>query len=170
MSDKNINKIARVLCFFIVPVIAFYLMEFYDRNPFEQIRPMAHLFNIMIFEMIAWIIYFLIGIEKWSLRIILGLSMLFGLVNHYVMEFRSTPFVPWDIFSINTAFSVAGNYNYMPSVRLVVVTIIFCVMIFLVRFWIISFKSDLGLGCCQQVQSVYYWFFLVKLFRMKNFS
>lgn len=134
MSDKNINKIARVLCFFIVSVIAFYLMEFYDRNPFEQIRPMAHLFNIMIFEMIAWIIYFLIGNEKWSLRIILGLSMLFGLVNHYVMEFRSTPFVPWDIFSINTAFSVAGNYNYMPSVRLVVVTIIFCVMIFLVRF------------------------------------
>lgn len=134
MSDKNINKIARVLCFFIVPVIAFYLMEFYDRNPFEQIRPMAHLFNIMIFEMIAWIIYFLIGNEKWSLRIILGLSMLFGLVNHYVMEFRSTPFVPWDIFSINTAFSVAGNYNYMPSVRLVVVTIIFCVLIFLVRF------------------------------------
>ena len=134
MSDKNINKIARVLCFSIVPVIAFYLMEFYDRNPFEQIRPMAHLFNIMIFEMIAWIIYFLIGNEKWSLRIILGLSMLFGLVNHYVMEFRSTPFVPWDIFSINTAFSVAGNYNYMPSVRLVVVTIIFCVLIFLVRF------------------------------------
>ena len=134
MSDKNINKIARVLCFFIVPVIAFYLMEFYDRNPFEQIRPMAHLFNIMIFEMIAWITYFLIGNEKWSLRIILGLSMLFGLVNHYVMEFRSTPFVPWDIFSINTAFSVAGNYNYMPSVRLVVVTIIFCVLIFLVRF------------------------------------
>ncbi len=134
MSDKKINKIARVLCFSIVPVIAFYLMEFYDRNPFEQIRPMAHLFNIMIFEMIAWIIYFLIGNEKWSLRIILGLSMLFGLVNHYVMEFRSTPFVPWDIFSINTAFSVAGNYNYMPSVRLVVVTIIFCVLIFLVRF------------------------------------
>ena len=134
MSDKNINKIARVLCFSIVPVIAFYLMEFYDRNPFEQIRPMAHLFNIMIFEMIAWITYFLIGNEKWSLRIILGLSMLFGLVNHYVMEFRSTPFVPWDIFSINTAFSVAGNYNYMPSVRLVVVTIIFCVLIFLVRF------------------------------------
>lgn len=134
MSDKNMNKIARVLCFSIVPVIAFYLMEFYDRNPFEQIRPMAHLFNIMIFEMIAWIIYFLIGNEKWSLRIILGLSMLFGLVNHYVMEFRSTPFVPWDIFSINTAFSVAGNYNYMPSVRLVVVTIIFCVLIFLVRF------------------------------------
>lgn len=134
MSDKKINKIARVLCFSIVPVIAFYLMEFYDRNPFEQIRPMAHLFNIMIFEMIAWITYFLIGNEKWSLRIILGLSMLFGLVNHYVMEFRSTPFVPWDIFSINTAFSVAGNYNYMPSVRLVVVTIIFCVLIFLVRF------------------------------------
>ena len=134
MSDKSINKIARVLCFFIVPVIAFYLMEFYDRNPFEQIRPMAHLFNIMIFEMIAWITYFLIGNEKWSLRIILGLSMLFGLVNHYVMEFRSTPFVPWDIFSVNTAFSVAGNYNYMPSVRLVAVTIIFCVLIFLVRF------------------------------------
>ena len=134
MSDKKKEKIIKLAGFLAVPVIAFYLMEFYDRNPFEQIRPMAHLLNIMIFELIAGIVYFLTGRAKLSLRIVLVLSMIFGLVNHYVMAFRSTPFVPWDIFSINTAFSVANNYNYTPSLRLVIVTLIFAVLIFVVRY------------------------------------
>ena len=134
MSDKKKEKIIKLAGFLAVPVIAFYLMEFYDRNPFEQIRPMAHLLNIMIFELIAGIVYFLTGRAKLSLRIVLVLSMIFGLVNHYVMAFRSTPFVPWDIFSINTAFSVANNYNYTPSLRLVIVTLIFAVLIFGVRY------------------------------------
>ena len=48
MSDKKKEKITKLAGFLAVPVIALYLMEFYDRNPFEQIRPMAHLLNIMI--------------------------------------------------------------------------------------------------------------------------
>lgn len=134
MSDKKKEKIIKLAGFLAVPVIAFYLMEFYDRNPFEQIRPMAHLLNIMIFELIAGAVYFLTGRAKLSLRIVLVLSMIFGLVNHYVMAFRSTPFVPWDIFSINTAFSVADNYSYTPSLRLVIVTLIFAALIFVVRY------------------------------------
>ncbi len=141
MSDKKTEKIIKLAGVFCVPVIAFYLMEFYDRNPFEQIRPMAHLLNIMIFEMIAWIIYFLTGRAKLSLRIVLIASMIFGLVNHYVMAFRSTPFVPWDIFSINTALSVADNYDYTPGMRLVLVTLIFAALIFAVRY--IDYRLDI---------------------------
>ena len=88
----------------------------------------------MNFELIAGVVYFLTGRAKLSLRIVLVLSMIFGLVNHYVMAFRSTPFVPWDIFSINTAFSVADNYSYTPSLRLVIVTLIFAALIFVVRY------------------------------------
>ena len=71
MSDKKKEKIIKLAGFLAVPVIAFYLMEFYDRNPFEQIRPMAHLLNIMIFELIAGVVYFLTGRAKLSLRIVL---------------------------------------------------------------------------------------------------
>ncbi len=130
-----------VVIFLLFPIISFYLMEFYEHNPFEEVRFMAAFFNILLFELIAWIIYFLTGRAKWALRTIFAVSMAFGLVNHYVMLFRSTPFVPWDILSIGTATSVASNYDFTPNVNVVVVTLIFIALIVLVHF--VNFKIEL---------------------------
>ena len=41
--------------------------------------------------------------------------MVVGLANYYVLNFRSAPIMPWDIYSISTAASVAGNFNYELS-------------------------------------------------------
>ncbi len=130
-----------VVIFSFFPIISFYLMEFYEHNPFEEVRFMAGFFNILLFELIAWIIYFFTGRAKWALRVVFALSMIFGLVNHYVMLFRSTPFVPWDIFSIGTATSVASNYDFTLNVNVVAVTIIFAALIILVHF--VNFKIEL---------------------------
>lgn len=96
------------IIFSVMPFISFILMEFYEHNPFIEIRPVAFLFNILLFELLAWIVYVFTGRMKWAVRFILIAAMIFGMINHYVMLFRSTPFVPWDIFSIKTASSVAA--------------------------------------------------------------
>lgn len=123
-----------VIFFSIFPITAFYLMEFYEHNPFEEVRFMAGFFNIILFELIAWILYFVTGRAKWALRAVFIVAMVFGLINHYVMLFRSTPFVPWDIFSIGTATSVASNYDFAPTAGVVVVTVIFIALIMLMHF------------------------------------
>ena len=138
MIIKNIYKkyeiIFNVIFFTIFPITAFYLMEFYEHNPFEEVRFMAGFFNIILFELIAWILYFVTGRAKWALRAVFIVAMVFGLINHYVMLFRSTPFVPWDIFSIGTATSVASNYDFAPTAGVVVVTVIFIALIMLMHF------------------------------------
>lgn len=131
---KKYEIIFNVVFFSIFPITAFYLMEFYEHNPFEEVRFMAGFFNIILFELIAWILYFVMGRAKWALRIVFIVAMVFGLINHYVMLFRSTPFVPWDIFSIGTATSVASNYDFTPTAGVVVVTLIFIVLIMLMHF------------------------------------
>ena len=123
-----------VIFFSIFPITAFYLMEFYEHNPFEEVRFMAAFFNIILFELIAWILYFVTGRAKWALRAVFIVAMVFGLINHYVMLFRSTPFVPWDIFSIGTATSVASNYDFAPTAGVVVVSVIFIALIILMHF------------------------------------
>lgn len=123
-----------VIFFSIFPITAFYLMEFYEHNPFEEVRFMAAFFNIILFELIAWILYFVTGRAKWALRAVFIVAMVFGLINHYVMLFRSTPFVPWDIFSIGTATSVASNYDFAPTAGVIVVTVIFIALIMLMHF------------------------------------
>lgn len=131
---KKYEIIFNVVLFSIFPIAAFYLMEFYEHNPFEEVRFMAGFFNIILFELIAWILYFVTGRAKWALRAVFIVAMVFGLINHYVMLFRSTPFVPWDIFSIGTATSVASNYDFAPTAGVVVVTVIFIALIMLMHF------------------------------------
>lgn len=118
----------------LLPAAAFYLMEAYEHNPFAEVRQLAQWYNILIFELLAWILFFLTGRAKWALRTVWLCALVFGLVNHYVMEFRSTPFVPWDIYSVRTAASVAGNYDFMPSMRVWIVTAVFAAGIILLHF------------------------------------
>ena len=139
-KKKIMTVSGKAIMFSLIPVICFYLLEFYQHNPFQEVRTEAQLFNIFLLELTAWGLFFLTGRAVVALRIELIAVMIFGLVNHYVMEFRSTPFVPWDILSVNTAASVAGNYDFTPSGRVIFVSILFLAMIFCVRF--LRFRSE----------------------------
>ena len=91
---RIIKNVIYIVLFSIVPIILFYLMEAYEHNAFVEVRPMAQWYNIFLFELIAWILFFISGSSRIALRIEIVVAMLYGLVNHYVMAFRSTPFVP----------------------------------------------------------------------------
>ncbi len=85
---KKYEIIFNVVLFSIFPIAAFYLMEFYEHNPFEEVRFMAGFFNIILFELIAWILYFVTGRAKWEgFSTVFIVAMVFGLINHYVMLF-----------------------------------------------------------------------------------
>ena len=128
-----IKKI-RYAVFALMPVIAFYLMEAFEHNPFIEVRDTAQFFNIILFELIAWILLFISGQTWIAIDITFACAMLFGLINHYVMKFRSTPFVPWDIYSVKTAKSVAAGYDFTPETRIVIVVIAFLVLMIINYF------------------------------------
>ena len=119
---KNLDKYIGIIVMFIVPVLAFFLLEFYSHNPFEEVRVKAMWFNIFLFELAAWLLFFVIGRAKTALRLELLVTLVYGLANTYVVEFRTNPIVPWDLFSIRTAASVAGNYDLMPDKRMVLIS------------------------------------------------
>lgn len=131
---EDVKRWTRYLIgFAIVPIISFYLMEAFEHNALAEVRQEAQWFNILIFELIAWTLYLLIGRMTTALRIELALALTFGLTNHYVMAFRSTPFVPWDLLSARTAASVAQNYDFTPTPRMIVVTVLFVLLMVAVR-------------------------------------
>ena len=126
---EDVKRWTRYLIgFAIVPIISFYLMEAFEHNALAEVRQEAQWFNILIFELIAWTLYLLIGRMTTALRIELAFALAFGLTNHYVMAFRSTPFVPWDLLSVRTAASVAQNYDFTPTPRMIVVTVLFVLL------------------------------------------
>lgn len=134
MKRNVYEKATNAMAFFLVPIVLFYLLEAYEHNAFLEVRPLAQLYNIFLFELIAGILLFLTGSGKWALRIETVVTLIYGLVNHYVMAFRSTPFVPWDIFSVKTAASVAGNYDFTPTKEVVFVTLALVAILIILRF------------------------------------
>lgn len=142
-EEPNILRtIVRVLLFSAVPVILFYLMEAFEHNAFEEVRSLAQVYNILLFELIAWGLFFITGSGRAALWTETGVALVYGLINHYVMDFRSTPFVPWDIFSISTAASVAGNYDFTPTKELLMVVGGFIVV--MIMIWFIKLKFPYG--------------------------
>lgn len=156
MNRKLIVKIVSGICFFLVPVLLFYWMEAFEHNALIEVRSLAQWYNILLFELMALILLFATGSGKIALRIETVLAMVFGLVNHYVMEFRSTPFVPWDVFSIKTAASVVGNYEFMISKEVAYVCITMAAIFFLLRYLDVTIPKNLWIrlipmGCASAV-------------------
>ena len=118
----------------ILPALFFILMESYKRNPFIEIRTKALWLNILLFELLALLFFTFVGSVRLALRLELILSMFYGIADAYVVRFRTNPIVPWDIFSIKTAASVADNYDFTPNTRMVVVTITFVTVFVLLHF------------------------------------
>lgn len=121
------------LCGLIFPVLYFYLLEAYTHNGLTEVRAWSQLFNMALFELAAWILFFLLGNMKYALRLEGILALAVGLANYYVYTFRSTPIVPWDLLSVKTAASVADNYDFSLPFRVIAVILLFVILLFLAR-------------------------------------
>lgn len=124
-TKESVTKAIDILLLFIIPILNFYTMEWFLRNPFEKMRFPIQLLNIAFFELFAFFLFFATKRLRLSLRIETIISLLIGLINYFVIQFRSNPVMPWDIFSIKTAASVANNYQYKLESRAIICVIVF---------------------------------------------
>lgn len=126
----QINKrMVNILALIILPVFLFYTMEWFLRNPFEKMRVGIQLLNIAFFELAAIALFFLTKSVRVAIRIEAVIAMLIGLINYFVVQFRSNPVQPWDIFSIRTAAVVADNYQYTLGKQAIVCIVVFLLII-----------------------------------------
>ncbi|MBO6164063.1 MAG: LTA synthase family protein [Lachnospiraceae bacterium] len=114
-SKSGQRKFLPWLLLAVSPAAAFLLVECFTHNPFIILTFPVALWNILFYELIYLFIYALthsIGVSCLAGDVIF---FVIGLANYYIVSFRSNPIVPWDIYSLRTAASVAGNFDYMPS-------------------------------------------------------
>ena len=130
------RKIIDTLLLIILPILIFYTMEWFLRNPFEKMRFPIQLLNIAFFELFAFFLFFATKRLRLALRIEALIALLIGLINYFVIQFRSNPVMPWDIFSIRTAASVADNYQYKLEARAIA-----CILVFVVIFAVCQLAS-----------------------------
>lgn len=130
----HLKKCIPWICLFLIPILNFYLLEWYTHNPFQTMKPHIHIMNILLFEFLALFLYGLFGRIRPALMVQTVFCAVYGLAGYFVLEFRGAPIQPWDILSLDTAASVADNYEYKLDRTAILVLLGFAVLLILEFF------------------------------------
>ncbi len=105
-------KIKNLAAAILFPILTFYLFEFLTHNPFKTMLMPAQILNIILFEILMLVLVTVFGRLRMALLFQTAFFLIAGIANYFVLQFRSAPIMPWDIFSVKTAASVANNFKY----------------------------------------------------------
>lgn len=124
------EKIPSCIALLVCPVITFYLFDFYTHNPVETMNFKTQVLNMVFYQLMGVLLFGIFKYVRIALMVQSGIFMIAGLINYYVLNFRDTPIRPWDIYSLQTAVSVADNYSYRLEKDALMVILSFLVLLF----------------------------------------
>lgn len=141
--SKLVNKIVACTLFILSPVICYLILEEFHHNKFKITISSIQSFYIFLNFLILFIILlFILFITNSTKVAVIGLCLItsgFGIINYYVYSFRGIAIVASDIYSVQTAASVAGDYKFFIDFNLY--------FIFIASLFIITVASKLR-GFC----------------------
>lgn len=111
MIDMPVHPVIRILFALVIPVGCFYTFETLTHQMSTMIE-LAKRLNIAFYYWLFLFVFFIAGRTRISMAICVSAIAAIGVGNYFVVMFRSNPIVPWDIYSFETAMSVADNYVF----------------------------------------------------------
>ena len=111
MIDMPVHPVIRILFALVIPLGCFYTFETLTHQMSTMIE-LAKRLNIAFYYWLFLFVFFIAGRTSISMAICVSAIAIIGVGNYFVVMFRSNPIVPWDIYSFETAMSVADNYVF----------------------------------------------------------
>lgn len=111
MIDMPVHPVIRILFALVIPLGCFYTFETLTHQMSTMIE-LAKRLNIAFYYWLFLFVFFIAGRTSISMAICVLAIAAIGVGNYFVVMFRSNPIVPWDIYSFETAMSVADNYVF----------------------------------------------------------
>ncbi|WP_099467040.1 LTA synthase family protein [Konateibacter massiliensis] len=133
-SDR-VNQLVSWALFFLSPVYCYFAFEFFQKSIYtiviSSIRKRYILLDFIILSVIVLTFLIITNSIKIAVITMTIVINLFGVINYYIYSFRGVALVASDVFSIQTAASVANDYKlfmdyhicYMIIMTLFIVTV-----------------------------------------------
>lgn len=143
LKKLKIPKIISILFWLVIPPVSFWLMESLTHSVSETMEWPLILLNIVFYYLLYGFILVISKRSKVSISLGSLIVLIVGLLNYYVIKFRSVPVYPWDIFSVRTAASVSDNFDYSLDGKTIGLVLGFVVLMAagLLTDWKLSFKK-----------------------------
>ena len=130
LADFKVGKIISLVWCVALPAFQLCSIEFYTHVPGDLTAPIFFL-NYLFYLVLLILMIFVTGSSRRGGQLATLVPMLFGVANYFVVQFRSSPIVPWDFLSIGVASSVAGGYTFTFTWRVVFVLEVFVFLLLL---------------------------------------
>lgn len=149
-SGRIIPVIQRGIFVVIAAALGFLLLELpWNESLFTMewhyVKP-----NLLIVFLCCVICYFLGQRTRVSLAVFVGLCLLGGYANFFVIAFKGQPIVPADLFALNTALAVSGGYTFFITPSLIMclaLFVLFCLALYFLCPKSALSKSDIAPNC-----------------------
>ena len=111
-QEEYTGFVTAVILIFAMAVVVFVCVEFLGNKEMAKMSQSNIVRNIVLLMLIGAVTSIALNsIRNGLIVCVTGMGIL-GIVNHYLLLFRAKPLQPSDAFSVRTALSVAGYYDY----------------------------------------------------------
>ncbi len=125
------NKIWHLAFLFLMPVVTITMTEALNDVFIYNMTYLGFWANYLVVLCMFFLVFALSGSLRVSYLVVNPVLFGFALAHSYIMDFRGTPFIPMDFFSITTAVGVANTYDYTPTYKVICASLIFIFIIIL---------------------------------------
>lgn len=132
LKSVNPQIYLKTLILIVVPILIYLYAQFFCNGKLI-FEPKRMLLNFIFIYFIIGFFYCICGKIKISLYTTSILVFIIGVVNHFITEFRGTPLVPWDVFSINVALTVLPTFKFTINRKLITGIILFIITFIILR-------------------------------------
>lgn len=102
-----------------VPVLSYLMMESFKDSYKDLNSTLILFFNLAFVYLFEAFLFFLTLSPRAACTGTAALCLIIGAAEYAVLSFRSVPIQPWDLLSIGTALSVAGNYKFVFTKKVI---------------------------------------------------
>ena len=127
-GERIYRRMAEIL-FLLLPVATLCMVEFLHGTFIYDWSPLTFFQNYIFMLLVYLLCYGLSGKICWALIISNVAAYIFGFVNHYMLAFRGTPFLPVDVLSAKTGMTVLGTFDFTPDHHMILSTVLFLLLL-----------------------------------------
>ncbi len=159
---KTGNLLLNVHIMELFPIVCFVLVEVVCGGSFFQHKFFKCVLNILIYMLIMYFFYCITASVRIAVVGLASVSVVFAIVNIYLIEFRQIPLLATDLAVLKTAMNVAGDFTFKIKLD----------VLLLICFWItsivLSFKirQEKPKKNHRIVIAVAYLFFFVAMYQL----
>ncbi len=125
IKSRLLNEIWHFAFALLLPIVTITMTECLNNIFIYNMTYLGFFGNYLVILVLFFLFFAITGRFKISYIVVNTILFSLATAHSYIVDFRGTPFLPMDFLSVTTAIGVANTYDYTPTYKVVIASLIF---------------------------------------------